>query len=126
MTMPASSATYGSAQRRSGPAKGGKQAKGLVATGARVQWNRLGRIAMLGVMMALLFLYLSTGARMFSTWRQSQREHATVARMEQEHRRLVGEHNRLSSQSALEAEARQLSMMRPGEQSYIVGNLPAN
>ena len=46
--------------------------------------------------------------------------------MEQEHRQLVSQHNRLSSQSALEAQARQLGMMRPGEQSYIVGNLPAN
>jgi hypothetical protein len=81
---------------------------------------------MLLVMVVLLFLYLSTGMHMLSTWRQSHRESATVARMEQEHRRLVSQHNRLSSQSALEAQARQLGMMRPGEQSYIVGNLPAN
>jgi cell division protein FtsB len=46
--------------------------------------------------------------------------------MEREHRRLVSEHNRLSSQSTLEAEARQLGMVRPGEQPYIVGNLPKN
>jgi hypothetical protein len=81
---------------------------------------------MLFVMVALLFLYLSTGAHMLSTWRQSHREDATVARMEGEHKRLVSEHNRLSSQSNLEEQARQLGMMRPGEQSYIVGNLPAN
>jgi cell division protein FtsL len=98
----------------------------VIAAGARVQWNRLGRLAMLFVMVALVFLYLSTGAHMLSTWRQSHRDNATVARMEQEHRRLVGEHNRLSSQSTLEEQARQLGMMRPGEQSYVVGNLPAN
>ena len=97
-----------------------------MAAGARVHWNRLGRVAMLFVMVALLFLYLSTGAHMLSTWRQSHREDATVARMEKEHRRLVLEHNQLSSQSMLEEQARKLGMMRPGEQSYIVGNLPAN
>jgi len=81
---------------------------------------------MLFVLVALLFLYLSAGLHMFSTWRQSHRDSATVATMESEHRLLVRQHNALSSQSTLEEEARQLGMMRPGEQSYVVGNLPAN
>jgi cell division protein FtsB len=91
-----------------------------------VRWDRLGRIAMLLVLLSLVFLYLSTGVHMLSTWTQSRRDHSIVARMEHEHKHLVRQHNSLSSQSTLEAEARQLGMVRPGEQPYIVGNLPKN
>jgi cell division protein FtsL len=89
-----------------------------------VRWDRVGRIAMLFVLLALLFLYLSTGLHMFSTWRQARHTDGRVAAMQAEHRRLVAEHNRLSSQSNLEQSARALGMQRPGEQTFIIGGLP--
>ena len=110
----------GTAVRRSGPAAAG------VRVVARVRWDRLGRIAMLFVLCSLLFLYLSTGLHILSKWGQSRHEAAAVATLESEHRKLVSEHNLLSSQSTLEREARELGMIRPGEQPYIVGNLPKN
>ena len=121
--MPA--ASYAPSRRRAParrPGSGPTAAKAV----ARVRWDRLGRIAMLLVLLALVFLYLSTGVRMLSTWSQSHRDRAIVASLEREHRRLVSEHNRLSSQSTLEAEARQLGWIRPGEQPYLVSNLPNN
>jgi hypothetical protein len=54
---------------------------------ARVRWDRLGRIAMLFVLLAVLFLYLSTGLHMLSTWRQSRHTNARVAAMQAEHNR---------------------------------------
>ncbi len=93
---------------------------------ARVRWDRLGRIAMLLVMLALLFLYLSTGLHMLSTWQQSRHTDARVATMQAEHRRLLSEHNRLSSQANLEESARALGMQRPDEQTYIIAGLPKN
>ncbi len=92
----------------------------------RVRWDRLGRIAMLFVVLALVFLYIGTGFHMLSTWRQSHRTPARVAAMQTEHRRLISEHNRLSSQANLEDQAKALGMQRPNEQTYIVGNLPKN
>jgi hypothetical protein len=91
-----------------------------------VRWDRLGRIAMLFVLAALAYLYLSAGARMFSTWRQSHRDSALVSGLESEHRTLVAKHNQLSSQGSLESEARQLGLMRQGEQPYVVTHLPKN
>jgi len=99
---------------------------GALALGARVRWDRLGRIAMLFVLVALAYLYLSAGVRMFSTWRQSRHDSSLVSNMQREHRSLVSKHNALSSQGSLEAEARQLGMMRHGEQPYVVNHLPAN
>jgi cell division protein FtsL len=93
---------------------------------ARVRWDRLGRIAMLFVALALVVLYMSTGLHMFSTWRQSRHTDGRVTAMQAEHRRLVSEHNRLSSQSNLEQSARALGMQRPDEQTYVVGGLPRN
>jgi len=91
-----------------------------------VRWDRLGRIAMLFVLGALVYLYLSAGIHMFSTWRQARSDSATVVAMERENRRLVRQHQVLSSQRTLEAEARQLGMMNKGEQPYVVSGLPAN
>ena len=89
-----------------------------------MRWDRLGRAAMLCVLGALVYLYLSAGVHMLSTWRQAHHDSATVAAMESEHRRLQSEHERLNEPGMLEAQARQLGMMKRNEQPYIVTGLP--
>ena len=91
-----------------------------------MRWDQLARIAMLWVLIALLYLYLSAGLHMFSTWRQSHRNGAAVVTMEHEHRLLVRQHERLSQPGMLEAEARALGMMKKDEQPYVVTGLPSN
>lgn len=91
-----------------------------------MRWDRVGRLAMLCVLGALLYLYLSAGIHMFSTWRQSRHDSAAVVAMEHEHARLLRQHETLSRQSTLEVEARQLGMMRRGEQPYVLSGLPGN
>ena len=81
---------------------------------------------MLCVSAAIVYLYLSAGIHMLSTWRQSHHDSAVVATMRHEHARLLREHEVLSRQSTLEAEARQLGMMKKNEQPYLVGSLPNN
>jgi len=81
---------------------------------------------MLCVMFALLYLYLSAGIRMFSSWRQSSHDRATVSTMEREHRSLVRQRETLSRLGTVESEARRLGMARRGEQPYVVGGLPRN
>lgn len=81
---------------------------------------------MLGVLVALLYLYLSVGLHMFSTWRQERHDRAAVAVLEAEHRRLLRQREGLVGQPALEAQARRLGMMAPGEQPYVVTGLPDN
>jgi len=81
---------------------------------------------MLGVLVALVYLYASAGAHVFATWRQSRRDSTVVAKMEREHAQLVRQRDALTSAGALETEARQLGMMKSGEQPYIVDGLPNN
>ena len=99
---------------------------GRTNTDARIRWDRLGRVAMLFVGAALVYLYLSAGIHMLSTWRQARRDSATVVAMEREHTLLERQHEALGTGETLEQEARQLGMIKKGEQSYIVSGLPNN
>jgi cell division protein FtsB len=81
---------------------------------------------MLCVLVALVYLYASTGLHMLSTWRQSRHDTAAVTAMEREHARLVRQHQTLTGSGTLEAQARQLGMMKPGEQPYVITGLPDN
>ena len=91
---------------------------------SRLSWEQLGRAAMLCVMVALLYLYLSAGIRMFSTWRQSRHDHATVRLLEAEHSRLLSQHELLASPQTVVQEARRLGMSKTGEQQYVLSGLP--
>jgi hypothetical protein len=93
---------------------------------AGVRWDRVARMAMLCVLVALAYLYLSAGVRMFSTWRQDRSDEAKVAALESEHRALLRRHGQLTQPGTLEAQARALGMMRPGEQPYVLTGLPDN
>jgi cell division protein FtsB len=81
---------------------------------------------MLCVLVALVYLYASAGVHMLSTWRQAHRDRAVVATMRHEHTLLVSQGEKLNKQATLEDEARQLGMMKKGEQPYIIGQLPNN
>jgi hypothetical protein len=92
----------------------------------RVRWDRLGRLAMLVVLAALLYLYLSAGIHMLSTWRQSRHDSATVATMEREHKTLVRQRESLSRQGTTETQARVLGMKKANERQYVISGLPSN
>jgi hypothetical protein len=81
---------------------------------------------MLFVAAALLYLYLSAGIHMLSTWGQSRHDSATVASMERENVVLKRQHEVLGRRGTLEEEARRLGMIKQGEESYIVSGLPGN
>lgn len=91
-----------------------------------MRWDRLGRLAMLCVMVALAYLYLSAGFSLLSSLRESHRVDSQVSVLQTQHRQLVTQHAALASAGTVEAEARELGMMFPGEHTYIVRGLPKN
>jgi cell division protein FtsB len=105
---------------------GARPARRSPAAGAGVRWDRLGRVALLFVLAALLYLYLSAGIHMLSKWSQDRHVSAAVAALRSEHAALARQHDVLARQSTLEAEARQLGMIKPGEQPFIATGLPNN
>src|ERR1700730_712146 len=109
-----------------GAARRARPAPRTALTGAGVRWDRLGRVALLFVLAALLYLYLSAGIHMFSKWSQDRRGSAAVVALKPEHALLVRQHEVLGRQATLEAEARQLGMIKPGEQPFIATGLPSD
>ncbi len=81
---------------------------------------------MLCVMVAIVYLYLSAGVRLFSAWGESKRDTAQVRVLERQNRLLQHQHAALASPGTVQAEARRLGMVRRDEQPYIVSGLPAN
>jgi hypothetical protein len=99
---------------------------GAQGTLPRVRWDRLGRLAMLFVLAALLYLYLSAGIHMLSTWRQSRHDSATVVTMEREHKTLVRQRESLHRRGTTEMQARALGMKKANERQYVITGLPSN
>lgn len=93
---------------------------------ARVRWDRLGRMAMLCLLLALAYLYVSAGVRIYSTWRQARGDTAQLATLEREHTVLQRQHEALARRGTLEEEARRLDMARPNEQPYVISRLPGD
>ncbi len=81
---------------------------------------------MLGVMSVLLYLYVSAGVSLLSTWKEVRRDGDQLAALERQHTVLEAQHAALNSPGTLVQEARRLGMVRPGEQTYVISGLPSN
>ena len=81
---------------------------------------------MLCLLVALAYLYLSAGIRIYSTWRQARGDSAQLVKLEHEHALLQRQHESLGRRGTVEEEARRLDMMHTGEQTYVVTRLPRN
>lgn len=93
---------------------------------ARIRWDRVGRIAMLCLLVALLYLYLSAGIRIYSTYREAHGDRVALATLEHEHAELVRQHEALGRRGTLEEEARRLGLMHSSEQPYVITGLPGD
>jgi cell division protein FtsB len=89
-----------------------------------IRWDRVGRFALLTTLVTILLLYISPARH----WLQQ----SSTARHQQEELRELTDDNRelrrrarvLRDPGALEREARRLGMVRQGERSYVIENLP--
>jgi cell division protein FtsB len=86
----------------------------------RIRWDRLGRVALLGVFALVLVLYIGPAARWVSTYHQAKEKRAMVAALQGENRRLRARERSLQGAASLERQARHLGMVRAGEKLYVV------
>ena len=92
-------------------------------TRARIRWDRLGRTALLLVLLGVLALYVGPLRSYVDTWRESKTRSAQVSELERENERLRKRAAELRNPRALEREARRLGMVKPGERAYVVEGL---
>jgi cell division protein FtsB len=86
----------------------------------RVRWERLGRIALLVVLVAVVGLYAEHAVSYVSTHRAATVAKAQLDVAARTHHQLVREQQSLHDPVTIVRDARALGMIRPGEQSYAI------
>lgn len=96
----------------------------MAATPARIRWDRLSRYALLAVFAGLLFLYVNPARSYVHTLHEAHHRQAQVRALQRDNQELAARRKALSDPHVIEAEARRLGMVRPGERAYVVRGLP--
>jgi cell division protein FtsB len=113
----------GSAAARRPPARPAATTA-LGAAALRVRWDRVGRTALLLLLLLVALAYVGPARSLLSTWRDSNAKQAQLQQLQREHDALHRRAGQLRDPRTVQAEARRLGMVKPGERSYVVSGLP--
>jgi cell division protein FtsB len=95
-----------------------------IAGGARgIRWDRVGRVALLIVLLGVVGLYVGPAINYVETLRESGERRGEVQTLERENAKLRARRAALKDPRTLEREARRLGLVRPGERAYVVKGL---
>jgi cell division protein FtsB len=92
---------------------------------SRIQWERLGRVALLGVLCVIVLLYIPPVTHWIQQSQTASRGHAQLADLKRERARLDARLHELTGPGALEREARRLGMVKPGERPFVILGPPS-
>ena len=106
--------------RRSPPRPRARPAGGS----GRIRWDRLGRVALLAMLAAILLLYVSPTKHWTQQSGTRSAQKTELRQLSRENRTLKSKVRALRDPGMLEQEARRLGMVRRGERSYVIENPP--
>ena len=89
-----------------------------------IRWDRLGRVALLITLIVIVFSYLSPARHWLQQSGTAKRQKEELSQLTTQRERLTRRLRALRDPGALEREARRLGMVRVGERSYVIENLP--
>jgi cell division protein FtsB len=89
-----------------------------------IRWDRLGRMALLGVLGVILLLYISPAKHWIEQSGTASAQSQELHELKAENARLEQRARELRDPAALEREARSLGMVRQGERAYVIENPP--
>lgn len=95
-----------------------------MAAHTRIRWDRLGRWALLFVLVLVVYLYIGPARSWISTYAEARGKRDEVAGLRAENARLRARRADLDRPSAIDREARRLGMVRAGERAYVIQSLP--
>jgi cell division protein FtsB len=95
-----------------------------MAANTRIRWDRLGRWALLFVLVLVVYLYIGPARNWITTYSEAGNKRKEVAALQAENARLRARRADLERPSAVEREARRLGMVKAGERAYVIQSLP--
>jgi cell division protein FtsB len=101
------------APRRSGGGRGG----------SRLDWDRVGRVALVVVLFVIVALYVNPVVNFVDAWRDARSERASLAELKAENEELRHRADVLTDPDAAERAARKLGMVVPDERSVVIEGL---
>jgi hypothetical protein len=93
---------------------------GSASAAPRIDWTRVGRLALVGTLLVILFLYLQPISHWLQQRSTAANSRADLGALRQEHDRLSKRLGQLTSLGAIENQARQMGMVRRGERPYVI------
>lgn len=89
----------------------------------RIRWDRVGRLALLLVLGAVVLSYAAPLRRWFVQRGTASEQAAELRRLQGENAGLKLRARELTRPDAIEREARRLGMVKAGERAYVIENL---
>ena len=89
-----------------------------------IRWDRLARVSLLLVLLAVLVSYLGPAANYIESWRLAKQTRAELQQLRTDNDHLRERAKRLRDSNTIELEARRIGMARPGERAYVIRGLP--
>jgi cell division protein FtsB len=115
------------ARARPAPRPKPRQRPRVVAGGGRgIRWDRVGRVALLLVLIGVVGLYVGPAINYVETVREAGARRAELKELQRENERLRARRAALQDPRTLEREARRLGLVKPGERAYIIKGLPGD
>jgi cell division protein FtsB len=89
-----------------------------------IRWDRVGRVALLATLVVIVLSYASPARQWIKQSGTASHQKQELRDLNDENRHLKQRLRALRDPGALEREARRLGMVRVGERSYVIENLP--
>jgi len=89
-----------------------------------IRWDRVGRIALLTTLIVIVLSYASPARQWIKQSGTDRHQKQELSQLTAERKKLRSRLRALRDPGALEREARRLGMVRVGERSYVIENLP--
>jgi cell division protein FtsB len=88
--------------------------------GSNIRWDRLGRLALLGMLGVIVLLYVSPVRHWIQQSRTQTHQQEELHGLQQENARLKGRLDYLQQPGSVDREARRLGMVKRGERAYVL------
>jgi cell division protein FtsB len=107
-------------RQRTAPAARNAPRRARKAPAARIRWDRVGRTALLLVLVVVVGLYVQHALSYLAVRAQAAQQQAVVRHLSKQNAQLAFEQRALNDPATIVRDARALGMVRLGEHPYVI------